>query len=576
MPAHLAAQASTTIDIGMLIAMAQPDANGNLIRNYIQEGSVVFSNPKGGAQWMTLAVCGAFYNPLKATCGEWWTYCYGYCDPEVTPSPFSVAVGGTVPLHAKATYADGSLDDFTTSSSWSSGNTSVATVGASTGLVTPASAGSVGIGAQFPSLIVYTGELCSTGCPIPCPTGNLGAGASGTVADATPVIASINPPNWPVGQTTAGSISGQYFGTNPSVSLSDTTISFSYQGVSDGQINFSATVPPGDPNGTTSVTVTSNGYNGSGFIPLPNGGSQARSSPVSADLPKLVCATATRGSTATCTVSNTSGISTFTWKSVDGQGNTVNYSGASTWSGLVAQSGTVSVTWTGLSSPLTASLTVGARTGWPFSAASPTKVSNGSGTGLCSGKLPVLTTPTSSGSSEGQFCLGQAWTYFTQQVGGGPNAGYWYVTSASNVNSSGQATVFQWERVPDLDNTSSTFYEEQTGTYNAQTDPTGCISGSNLATQTQRHESGSVQGHWGFYNNAQNNSSNNMGTIAEGQVGSPSLTSGQFITQVGNALTSAEQTILTATDVEPYPPNYDQNGNLLGYINYAPSYNSCK
>jgi hypothetical protein len=36
MPVHLAAQASMTIDIGMLIAMGQPDANGNLIPNYIQ------------------------------------------------------------------------------------------------------------------------------------------------------------------------------------------------------------------------------------------------------------------------------------------------------------------------------------------------------------------------------------------------------------------------------------------------------------------------------------------------------------------------------------------------------------
>ena len=36
MPVHLAAQASTMIDIGMLIAMGQPDANGNLIPNYIR------------------------------------------------------------------------------------------------------------------------------------------------------------------------------------------------------------------------------------------------------------------------------------------------------------------------------------------------------------------------------------------------------------------------------------------------------------------------------------------------------------------------------------------------------------
>jgi len=79
LPVHLAAQASTSIDICMLISMSQPDANGNLIPNYIQEGSVVFSNPKGraeprtvryGAEWMTVAVCGAFYNPRKATCAE--------------------------------------------------------------------------------------------------------------------------------------------------------------------------------------------------------------------------------------------------------------------------------------------------------------------------------------------------------------------------------------------------------------------------------------------------------------------------------------------------------------------------
>ena len=50
LPIHLAAQASTTIDIGMLIAVGQPDANGNLIPNYIQEGRAVFSNPEGPAE----------------------------------------------------------------------------------------------------------------------------------------------------------------------------------------------------------------------------------------------------------------------------------------------------------------------------------------------------------------------------------------------------------------------------------------------------------------------------------------------------------------------------------------------
>jgi hypothetical protein len=181
MPLHLAAQASTMIDIGMLIAMAQPDANGNPIPNYIQEGSVVFSNPKGRAQWMTLAVCGAFYNPRKATCGEYCTDCYGYSQPEVLVCPYSVGVNGNVQLYAKATYADGTVDDFTSSSSWSSSSTPVATVGASTGMVTGVSAGSAEIYAEFPSLVVDTGQICSEGEPEPCPVGNLGGGSSGTV-----------------------------------------------------------------------------------------------------------------------------------------------------------------------------------------------------------------------------------------------------------------------------------------------------------------------------------------------------------------------------------------------------------
>jgi hypothetical protein len=63
----------------MLIAMGQPDANGNLIPSYIQEGSAVFSNPRGraeprtvryDAEWMTLAVCAAFCNPRRGTSGE--------------------------------------------------------------------------------------------------------------------------------------------------------------------------------------------------------------------------------------------------------------------------------------------------------------------------------------------------------------------------------------------------------------------------------------------------------------------------------------------------------------------------
>jgi hypothetical protein len=58
---------------------------------------------------MTLAVCGAFYNPRKATCGTTYcVYCYGYSGPHVAVNPFSVAVGNTTALHAYLTYGDSS------------------------------------------------------------------------------------------------------------------------------------------------------------------------------------------------------------------------------------------------------------------------------------------------------------------------------------------------------------------------------------------------------------------------------------------------------------------------------------
>jgi hypothetical protein len=88
--------------------LRKPHANGNLIASYIQEGSVMFSTPKGRTQWMTLAACGAFYNPRKATCGEYWVDCYGYTDPQVVANPFSGAVSYTTPLHAYLTYGNSS------------------------------------------------------------------------------------------------------------------------------------------------------------------------------------------------------------------------------------------------------------------------------------------------------------------------------------------------------------------------------------------------------------------------------------------------------------------------------------
>jgi hypothetical protein len=103
----------------------------------------------------------------------------------VTPDPFSVAVNGTVQLQDYLTYADGSQDNFTSSSSWSSSSTGVATVGASTGLVTGVSPGTVQIGAEFPQEVGFTGEFCAEGTEVPCPVMGFYAQSPGTADNAT-------------------------------------------------------------------------------------------------------------------------------------------------------------------------------------------------------------------------------------------------------------------------------------------------------------------------------------------------------------------------------------------------------
>jgi hypothetical protein len=276
----------------------------------------------------------------------------------------------------------------------------------------------------------------------------------------------------------------------------------------------------------------------------------------------------TRPQSVTCTVSNYGGATISNWKFTDGQNGQVTVtsgSGANTWSGAAVQSGTVSVQVSYLPGPITASVTVNARTGWAFTAASPAQEPNGGGTGTCAGVLPTLTSPPVSGSNEGYSCLEEGSTYNSQTVSGGPNSGYTYITSATNT------TVYQWEIVPDLTNTSSAFYKAQCGNWNAQTQ-TGFISGANLAAQTQRHEIGSVQGHWGEYDNAQNQAAYNVGLVYEAVVARPGVS---ISTALGNSPISSDQSYIHSQfNVDPYPINEDQNGTFLGNINFAP-YASC-
>ncbi len=145
------------------------------------------------------------------------------------------------------------------------------------------------------------------------------------------------------------------------------------------------------------------------------------------------------------------------------------------------------------------------------------------------------------------------------------------MTSISS--SSGRSTTSYFYVIsPDLQDTSSAFYNAQCGNYNPQTNSNGFISGASLLTDTTRYESGTVQSHYENYVVAQNNPADNLGTVAESMTG---LESRQTLANSATtALNQNVQTIMSATQVEPCGVQNDASCNVQGYINFQP-YQSC-
>jgi hypothetical protein len=282
-------------------------------------------------------------------------------------------------------------------------------------------------------------------------------------------------------------------------------------------------------------------------------------------------ASVARGGSATCTLTGPSGTTVSGWKFKDGSGNTVTRTTNTTsltWSGAVVTGGTVSVTAD--SAPLSASITVNNRTGFAFTAVSPTPENNDFNADGCS--ISVPSPPTQTGDAVGAFCLAQYFSLKTASISdNGPNNGYSYVTSISSSSGSSTTSYF-YEISPDLQNNSSTFYKAQCGNYNSQTNPNGFISGGSLLSDTTRHESGTVQSHYENYVVAQGNSANNLGTVAESMTG---VETGQEL--AGSATTKLNQnvqTITSATQVEPCGVQYDASCTFQGFINFQP-YKAC-
>lgn len=296
--------------------------------------------------------------------------------------------------------------------------------------------------------------------------------------------------------------------------------------------------------------------------------------------PTLSCpSSVTRGQSASANITNL-GSASAQWQFLEGGPTgtvTVTRSGGASWSGVMVTTGTVQATITPPSgSPLTlqCTITVNNRPNWAFAAVSATKQPNnyvcGDGT-----VISVPSPPSQAGDATGKYCLVQYYTFNPATVGdGGPNNGYSYVTSITN-SQGASTTGYYWVISPDLENTTSSFYQAQCGNYNPATN-TGFISGANLATNTIRHESDpAVQSHYAEYKTAQNAPSNNLGSVAEVQVAPPSGASA-FVQNTKDILNARWTAILTATQMEPCGVNYDANCIFQGGTNFPPYQLPCQ
>src|SRR6266436_6234567 len=172
-PVHLDAQASTMIDMAMLIAEIKPDADGNVIPPSVKEGSADFASANGRHEQITLVIAAGIYNVTNATCGGGCITCCGYSSFQISPSPILCPIGESMSCSALATDCNGYSSNL--GATWSSSNTSVMTVNSS-GVVTGVAAGSATITANFGSVPVYSGQYCGNnscpaGSPAPCTGG---------------------------------------------------------------------------------------------------------------------------------------------------------------------------------------------------------------------------------------------------------------------------------------------------------------------------------------------------------------------------------------------------------------------
>ncbi len=205
LPLHIQPKETRSFNVSEIIQNQVPDAEGNLVPSTVHQGTAKIAGSLAENQYILVAIESGIYNVRKATCSQSCQWCDGYNSFYVVDAPFSVGVNGTHQESAMAQYHSGTIYDMTTGSSWSSNNTTVATVG--TGLVTGKASGSATITATLSSAPVDAGYICTGGNP--CPLSTFTNSGEGAVCDFT-----ITPSNVLAQNCTGSTQNSNNFSTN--------------------------------------------------------------------------------------------------------------------------------------------------------------------------------------------------------------------------------------------------------------------------------------------------------------------------------------------------------------------------
>lgn len=253
-PLHLGPRQTYNLDMMTLVRSQKPDPDGNLIPGNITTGSAALVGPGGELDRMTVVTSASTYNVRNATCWPVCLNCGGltslYMDPDIT----WVVVNGWNLATASFTTSSGGPYNVGSSGTWSTQNTSIATVDGTGNVHGGQAAGSTTLLAEMSAPL---GEMqCYYSEQTMCEDQSFeGSGP----ANVGPAITSISPSTIPLGGTGVQvTISGSGFGTSPTLNL-PAGVTASGQRSSDTQIVVTLTAAFSATIGYAAVSVTAGG-----------------------------------------------------------------------------------------------------------------------------------------------------------------------------------------------------------------------------------------------------------------------------------------------------------------------------